>query len=327
MRAISSVFAIVFFTGISNLAAEIAGVTYRTIRVTGRLESIVTEKDITLGDVADIASPRLEDDESVLALRKIMVAVSPKPGEVLSLRGEDILSSMKREGVKLDQVAYSLPSEVKVSRAYREIPLAEIERAVDSMLKSSGRDIQVKNFEYAKPFKVAPHAAQIQAIAIKPIQPGQVGIDLQSTDGSNDARFQLRAMVDEWKLIAIAGRSVSKGSAFTGADIEMRNFNTALIGRDVLESPSDVIGAVASREIGAGEPLRKSMLTVPPTIASGSKVIILFKSGFLEASASGTALENGMKGQAIRVKNDNSQKIVTGVVSEAGLVNVSGDGR
>ena len=69
------------------------------------------------------------------------------------------------------------------------------------------------------------------------------------------------------------------------------------------------------------------MVVMPPLIATGARVFIAFKSGLLEATATGTAMENGFRGQEIRVKNDSSQKILSAVTEDAGMVRVSGTRR
>ena len=207
---------------VQSAFAEPTGVSYRAIRVVGRSESVVTSPALKLGDVADITSPRSEDNEAVLALRRMALGTSPAPGGSSTLYGEALLGNLRREGVNLDHVMYSFPRELKITRAYREIPLEEIEQAVKSFIDSGGHDMQVKQIDYKQPFRVAPNARPIQAIAIKSMQPGQVGFDLRSSSDDGDARFQLRAMVDDWRMIPVAKRQVPKGVALAGADIEMR---------------------------------------------------------------------------------------------------------
>jgi flagella basal body P-ring formation protein FlgA len=63
---------------------------------------------------------------------------------------------------------------------------------------------------------------------------------------------------------------------------------------------------------------------IPPVVKSGSRVTLLFKRGQLEVTASGIALENGIVGSEIKVRNENSKRVVIGRVADEGLVVVEG---
>ncbi|MCB0340106.1 MAG: flagellar basal body P-ring formation protein FlgA, partial [Bdellovibrionales bacterium] len=81
-------------------------------------------------------------------------------------------------------------------------------------------------------------------------------------------------------------------------------------------------GFETNRNIGFGEVFRKPMLHIPPVITSGSKVTVFYKSAAMEATASGVAVEDGIEGSEIRVRNDNSNKVITGRVVGPGMVQV-----
>jgi flagella basal body P-ring formation protein FlgA len=151
-----------------------------------------------------------------------------------------------------------------------------------------------------------------------------MGVDFRALSDSDDARFQLKALVDEWKLVPVAVRPVTRGTVVTASDIELTRVNSGVVGRDALENIGDVVGRVASRTIGQGEIFHASALVIPPIVSAGSRVTLLFRQGRLEATATGTAMDNGQVGQEIRVRNDSSKKVVPAKVIEAGLVSVGG---
>jgi flagella basal body P-ring formation protein FlgA len=67
---------------------------------------------------------------------------------------------------------------------------------------------------------------------------------------------------------------------------------------------------------------RAHSVAVPPLVSTGSRVSIVFRYNRLEVSASGIALENGGKGQEIKIRNDTSKRIVSGRVEAPGIVMV-----
>ena len=68
---------------------------------------------------------------------------------------------------------------------------------------------------------------------------------------------------------------------------------------------------------------QKRKLDIPPVIDMGALVTLVYRSGGIEATASGVAIESGALGDEIRVRNDSSRKIILGKVLEPGIVGVS----
>ena len=57
-------------------------------------------------------------------------------------------------------------------------------------------------------------------------------------------------------------------------------------------------------------------------IARGQRVWLLAESGSLTVRMSGTALETGAPGDRIRVQNNESKKVVQGLVGDDGFIRV-----
>jgi flagella basal body P-ring formation protein FlgA len=92
--------------------------------------------------------------------------------------------------------------------------------------------------------------------------------------------------------------------------------------RGSIEQIGDVVGRALVRDVGQGEIFSNLAVIVPPVIAAGSRVTMLYRHGRLEAAAVGVALEDGAERQYIKVKNEASQKIVEARVVEKGVVEV-----
>lgn len=294
------------------------------IKVTGRADTTVTQPVVHLADIAEVQSPRVQDDETVIQLKKIAISKSPKAGEKLTIFGSEVLDKLKDEGVRLDRILYTLPREITVNRAFREVTMAEIERAVVSFIDQAGENVSLKKVDLAQPIKVPASVDSIKAISMDPPQNGQAGIEFKAGDDDDTVRFQLRALVDEWKLVPVANRPLKKGSMINGDDVQLARINTAMAGRDVLEGISDVVGHAAAQDVGQGEAFRRNSVLVPPVITAGSKVSLIYRSGLLEATATGIALDSGPEGAEIQVRNEDSKRIVRGVVQGEGMVIVGG---
>jgi flagella basal body P-ring formation protein FlgA len=67
----------------------------------------------------------------------------------------------------------------------------------------------------------------------------------------------------------------------------------------------------------AGNTLRKSMIDIPPLVTQGKKIVLVYSYGALRATASGSSMDDGLKGDVIRVKNESSKKIVKAKIISA----------
>jgi flagella basal body P-ring formation protein FlgA len=295
-----------------------------TIRVEGRADAIVTDKSIRLGDVAQIDSPNIQDDEAVILLKKISVGVSPKAGESVTLEGSTVLERLRDEGVRLDSIRYSLPRNITVTRAFREVKLDELERALASFLSKGEKQVDVKQLVVDRPIRVPTDSLGLEVVALQATRPGHIGIDYKSVAGSDEVRFQLKAFADEWRLMPVASRPLVKGATVTASDVHLVKVNGTSVGRDSIENLGDIVGRNLTKDIGQGEMFKASVVTVPAVVTAGSRVIVVFRQSRLEVTASGIALENGGMGQDIRVRNESSKKVIVGKVTDPGLVTVGG---
>jgi flagella basal body P-ring formation protein FlgA len=309
---------------IGGVVAEAPKGSSPTIRVQGRADAIVTDKAVRLGDIAQIDSPNIQDDEAIIELKKIAVGVSPKAGESMTLEGSKVLERLRDEGVRLDSIRYSLPRDISVTRAFREVKLDELERALTSFLSKESKQVDVKQLMVDGPIRVPTDSLGLEVVALQATRPGHIGVNYKSVAGSDEVRFQLKAVADEWRLMPVASRPLAKGATVTANDVQLMKVNGTALGRDSIENLGDIVGRNLTKDIGQGEMFKASTVVVPAVVTAGSRVTVVFRQNRLEVTASGIALENGGMGQDIRVRNESSKKVIVGKVSDPGLVTVGG---
>ena len=304
--------------------AENVPTTSSMIRLVGRAETVVTEPQVRLSDVAQIDSPNLQDDEAILQLRKVQIATSPKAGETLVMDGSQVLEKLRDQGVRLSSIRYSLPRQITITRAFREVKLDELERALGSFISKTDRQIDVRQLVLDKPVRIPTDSFGLEVVSLQTTQPGHFGVDFKSVAGSDEVRFQLRAIADEYRTMPVAARPLQRGDIVTAGDVRLEKINGTSIGRDGVENLGDLVGKSLTKDVGQGEMFKTSAVVIPAVVTSGSRVTILFRLNRLEATATGTALENGGYNQEIKVRNDGSKKVIVAKVVEPGLVSVGG---
>ena len=296
------------------------------IRLQGRGEVGVTDGVIRLADIALIESASVADDSSILELRKIPLANSPRAGETLTIDGVTVLEKLKDAGIRLNTLLYTFPKEIRVTRAYREVSQDELERALKSFLLTQERQIEVKQLLADRPVKIPADALNVEVVALQATQPGHFGVDYRSRASSGDVRFQMKALAEEWRMVPTAAKPLKRGDVVDAADIRLTKMSVASLNSGALEQIGDIVDMALLRDVGQGEVFTAKAVKVPAVIAAGSKVTMVFRRGRLEATATGVALEDGVLEQEINVRNESSKKVVKARVSEKGVVFVGAKG-
>ena len=82
-----------------------------------------------------------------------------------------------------------------------------------------------------------------------------------------------------------------------------------------------VTGLSAKRRIRAQQALTQDMLASPWLVRRGERLVMQARHNVIQASTQGEALEDGRKGDVIRVKNVTSGKVIEAQVTGIGVVN------
>jgi flagella basal body P-ring formation protein FlgA len=123
--------------------------------------------------------------------------------------------------------------------------------------------------------------------------------------------------------IPVLERQVRSGEVITADDIALSTFSGKNLRKNTITDNKELIGKSPRRMISQGRPVRQDEIGNPAVLLKGAHVTMLFKTRNLEITTLGEALENGAKGDVIRVKNLASKQIIDAVVEAPGRVRVA----
>ncbi|WP_448188897.1 flagellar basal body P-ring formation chaperone FlgA [Azospirillum sp. sgz301742] len=126
--------------------------------------------------------------------------------------------------------------------------------------------------------------------------------------------------------VPVLNHRVSPGDTISANDVDWVELRADQAGTDVAASEAQLIGMTPKRGIPINQPVRVRDLQSPRMIDKGSLVTITLESSNMSLSAQGKALQEGGKGDVIRVVNTQSNRIVEAVVSGPGRVSVAKPG-
>ena len=294
-----------------------------TIRIQGRDTVTVTKKMISLADVAEITSPRVQDDETILALNRIEVAAAPAPGETVSLSAHDIIGKMQDAGVRLSDIGYAFPRVLTIKRAARTLQASEVQHAIEEYVRRTDGEATVRQVSFDGNTTVAPDARIVEVVPAAYTEGANQRFTLKTgATEQNEQRIPVSATIDRWTEVAVVRRPIPRGAVVDSGDVVMARLNVQALPMDAVNDISKIVGLETKRDLAIGEVLQRNKLDVPAIVKAGEKVTLRYRSDVIEATATGVSLDAAGLQQPIRVKNDASNKIVSGFVTAPGMVEV-----
>lgn len=294
------------------------------IRLIARDKATVTKPIITLSDIAEVEEMQVGQDDLVIGIKKVQIGTAPKAGETVELQASSILDALRDQGINLREVGYSIPKSIKVTRAGREITINEVREAIESYFQEQGKEATLKKISSLEGIKVPPGNITLEPIFTGRKRDGNSSFDISfSQNGVEIGKFPVVAKIDEYNLVPIASRKVERGEIIDEGSVEMARVNLSELTGEFITDESEILGKQARSRIDSGTPFRKMYVERAIAVEKGKKVILHFSSRAFEATATGIALDSRGINEGVKVRNDSSGKIVSGVVTGQGIVKVN----
>ncbi len=141
--------------------------------------------------------------------------------------------------------------------------------------------------------------------------------------GSKPWTVYLPAEISIIKSVFATTHPLPRGYALTENDLTTVRVNVGDKRMAYYTRKEDVLGMIVKRPIRSGVLLSASLLEPRHLVHRGEHVTLLAETGSLKVRMKGKALSDGAQGDVIQVRNLSSQRIVEGIVTDTGLIQVS----
>lgn len=278
------------------------------------LRAVTTVEDnlVRLGDLFDDLGTGAD----------IAVAYAPAPGRRLTFDAAALMEIART--YRIGWRPQSRFDRVIVERAGRVIQKAEMVAKLSEALQAEGmkRHMEVDVFGRNLELSVPLDTAEIEVRTLS--YDAQSGRFTAVIAAGGDAGFRLpvSGRVYETSPVPVLRRAITAGEVIRKEDIEIIRTREDRIGRDVVTDPAKLIGTTPRQRLRAGEPIRDNDTRPPVLVARNSTVTIVLQTGYLRLTAQGKAIEDGAKGDTIRVTNLQSKKTIEAVVAGPDFVTV-----
>ncbi len=150
---------------------------------------------------------------------------------------------------------------------------------------------------------------------------GNVSVKTQC-NGSKPWSIYVSAQIAVLEDVFVAVSNLPKGTVLDAEHIELATINISDIGSHYATDINQLIGKAISRNVRRGKPIRLGNLRQPTVITRGQEVVIEAKTGAIVVAAYATAMSDGRLGEQIKVKNTQSNQIVSATVLASGRVGI-----
>ncbi len=150
-----------------------------------------------------------------------------------------------------------------------------------------------------------------------------------STRSNINVLVECRA--DDWKVyvpvrisasvpMIVTTRQLARGEIISAADVTTSMIELQRFRKDGFTDYAQVIGAKLKRNVRLGDVVERNDICV---VCRNEKVTIRAIKTGMAITTQGTALQDGSAGDQVRVKNDKSQRIIEGIVTDIAEITVN----
>lgn len=154
---------------------------------------------------------------------------------------------------------------------------------------------------------------------------GSIQINNQRPDAIKRTNYEISCQSPTWKSYIPVTQSISipaiktttpinRGQVINQSNTDVGEVDISTLRGDVFTLKKPPYGLIASRNLRINTFITDDLTNQPTLVKKGDLVLITASSGTIIVRMNGVALENGVKGQQIRVKNTSSERIIYGKV-------------
>jgi flagella basal body P-ring formation protein FlgA len=222
-------------------------------------------------------------------------------------------------------------TEVKVTRAARMIPASAVEEELSRALAEqyqlgAAKDITVLFDRPVRAMYVSPSAIGEPRVSrlTYDARSGRFDADIDLPTGATSrGTLRLGGRAVATLEVVVLAHAVERGAVLRDADIDVERRPRAEVGRDAITDRDRVVGLAARENLQAGRLMRSIDLMRPEVVQRNETVTLIYEIPGVMLTVRGKATEGGAQGDVISVLNEQSKRLLQGVVVAPGRVAVS----
>lgn len=141
-----------------------------------------------------------------------------------------------------------------------------------------------------------------------------------SCPGHTGWKVSVAVRPDVFVPVVMPKSLIERDTVLTVDDLQLKKYHISGQRNELLMQLDDAVGLTSKRTLQPGKPLTRAELVQPILVKRDQPVTIVSHMAGITASMPGVALKNGRKGEVIKIRNTSSQRVISGVVDDTGIV-------
>lgn len=167
---------------------------------------------------------------------------------------------------------------------------------------------------------VKPSQLRLQALTDKePLGLFTVMASIEGDDGAV-SRGQVRFRVRRYARVVVAAEKILRHDLLTADRLAMERLEVTNLIERPLRDFDELAGMRAKRNLRMGTILTAAAVEPFPDVESGHRVTVIYDDGRCRITTAGVALQSGVTGNYVKVKNESSGKIIVAKVVDESTV-------
>jgi flagella basal body P-ring formation protein FlgA len=130
------------------------------------------------------------------------------------------------------------------------------------------------------------------------------------------------ARIERYDGVVVIARPVERGALIRSGDVQLERRLTSTLFTGYFTDINAVVGRQAKRALTPGQVMTDALVIEPVLIERGQLVMLIAEHAGISVRMTGEALEDGVAGQRIRVRNKKTKRIIEGRVEENGVIRI-----
>ncbi|MCX6827313.1 MAG: flagellar basal body P-ring formation chaperone FlgA [candidate division Zixibacteria bacterium] len=136
------------------------------------------------------------------------------------------------------------------------------------------------------------------------------------------AKGQIRIKIARYEYVLVTAERIRRHDMITPDKYNIQRMEITSLTDKPLTNDSELVSKWTKISLNRGQILTSGLVEEVPLIKAGQGVAIRYKTSGFEIMARGIAMESGYRGNSIRVKNNQSGKIIKGIILDGEAVKI-----
>jgi flagella basal body P-ring formation protein FlgA len=154
------------------------------------------------------------------------------------------------------------------------------------------------------------------------VKPGRTAVNVRCNVGKTWATF-VSVMVTPFENVVVLTQPLQRGETVTARHVSLVRKDVSSLQGNYLTQLDSILNKQVVRNLPTGTVVFPKDVVEPKLIKRGERVVITASKSGLGISMNGIAQSDGSRGQLIHVKNQNSGRVISAVVTDVGQVSVT----